>query len=335
MRKIQRRNISSILFFVLLLTFTLSACAADTQVNKQESLYSNSEHWAYLGVGENKKADLFLICPTVYKGEENRYNMPLSDEKTKKKFLGALNMEQGIYEESCRMYAPYYRQAGLNIFSMKEEEAEAYLDIAYQDVRAAFQYYMENYNEGRPIVLAGFSQGSDMAMRLMKEYFGQDKYRDLLVAAYIIGWRVTDEDLEQYPFLQMAEGEKDTGVIVSFNCEAENVDRSIIVPESTLSINPLNWKSDSTLASRELHLGACFTDYTGNIVNEISQFTGAYIDPERGTLKVTDVSADKYPPVLDIFERGVFHIYDYQFFFRNLQENVKTRVEMKYSEIRS
>ena len=33
-----------------------------------------------------------------------------------------------------------------------------------------------------------------------------------------------------------------------------------------------------------------------------------------------------YPPSLDLFEEGVYHLYDYQFFYRNLEENVQARL---------
>ena len=44
-------------------------------------------------------------------------NMSLSDTKTKGKFIGALNMELGIYDRDCRIYAPYYRQAGMAAYT--------------------------------------------------------------------------------------------------------------------------------------------------------------------------------------------------------------------------
>ena len=143
-----------------------------------------------------------------------------------------------------------------------------------------------------------------------------------------IGWRITAQDVKDYPQLKPATGETDIGVIVSFNTEAENIQTSLMVPAGTktFSINPLNWKTDGRVADRTLNKGACFTDYSGNIVNEIPALTGAYIDSERGTLKATDVTADEYPPVLTMFENGIFHLYDYQFFYRNLQENVQTRI---------
>ena len=105
------------------------------------------------------------------------------------------------------------------------------------------------------------------------------------------------------------------------------MEETFITPAGTeaYAINPLNWQTDSTVAGKELNMGACFADYTG-AVTEIPGFTGCYIDPDRGSLKVTDVSAEDYPPVLAMFSEGEYHIYDYQFFFRNLQENVSVRV---------
>ncbi|MBO6040079.1 MAG: DUF3089 domain-containing protein, partial [Oscillospiraceae bacterium] len=73
--------------------------------------YSLEESWAYFAVGEDKAADLFLVCPTVDMNEE--LNMSLEDQETKAAFLGALNMERGIYEDSARMFAPYYRQMAM------------------------------------------------------------------------------------------------------------------------------------------------------------------------------------------------------------------------------
>ena len=77
------------------------------------------------------------------------------------------------------MYAPYYRQMALNGYKLDTAECERRLAIAYKDVSDAFAYYLENENNGRPIMLAGFSQGSDMVYRLMEEYFGSLRKRFL------------------------------------------------------------------------------------------------------------------------------------------------------------
>ena len=297
--------------------------------------YAEEANWAYLADGdENAAADVFFICPTVYGGDEDIYNMSLDDEEAKASFLGATNMEKGIYDEATRFFAPYYRQAGLNVYELSMEEQEPYLQFAYEDIAKAFDYYLEHYNEGRPIILAGFSQGADLSIRLLKDKFADKKLQEQLIACYAIGWRVTEAELEEYPQLKFAENATDTGVIIAFNSEAESISDSLMIPDGmkSLCINPLNWRTDSTPADKSENLGACFTDYDGDITEEIPELTGAYIDPERGSLKVTDVSPEDYPAGLYIFEDGIYHLYDYQFFYRNLQGNVAARMEAYLGE---
>ena len=316
------RALALILSLAMMLVLC-TACAAP----KDTVDYSQTQNWAYFAEGEGKQADLFLICPTVDMGKDGEYNMSMDDADTKSSFVGALNMERGIYEESATMYAPYYRQMTFPVYSLSESEMQPYLDMAYRDVAAAFEYYMENCNNGRPLILAGFSQGSQLLLMLMKEYFDDSAYSTRLVAAYCIGWRVTEQDLAEFPHLKMAKGEDDTGVIISFNSEAQGVDDSIMVPKGTktLGINPLNWKTDSTPADKSLNAGACFTKYSGAIKEEIPHLTGAYLDAERGTLRLPDIDPADYSNSL--FPNGVYHLYDYQFFFRNLQQNVAVRLE--------
>lgn len=310
------------LLLVLALALTLSAYQGRERVD-----YAQEENWAWLGIGQDKAADVFLVCPTVDMKDE--FNMSMTDEATKANFLGALNMERGIYEDSARLFAPYYRQAAMKVYSLTQQEREPYMALAYRDVSDAFSYYLENLNQGRPIILAGFSQGADMCYRLMEEYFGEEALADRLVAVYAIGWPLTQEMTEKYPQLKPAQSADDLGTVISFECEAEEVTDSFIIPQDmkALSINPLNWKTDSTPASREENLGACFTDYSGSIVMDAGALCGGYLDVARGVLKVTDVSPSDYPAIVPGLPEGAYHIYDYQFFFRNLQENVTLRVD--------
>lgn len=311
--------------FCLYFTFSLIF----SSVNAFDISYSDPNNWAYCGnesITTNQAVDVFFVCPTVFLGSNTQLIMPINDVETRENFIGAINMEKGIYDAKANFYAPYYRQVGLVVYKMDAAAAAPYFDLAYQDVKDAFEYYLKEYNHDRPIVLAGFSQGADMILRLMKDMYHDPRLQKQLVAAYVVGWRVTPEDLEQYPYLKVAQGECDTGVIVSFNTEAPDVTTSLLVPHKTLGINPLNWKTTSQLARKSLNKGAVFTGYDGKIKKEIPHLTGAFLDDIRGTLKVTDINEEEYPPILDLFEKGVYHIYDYQFFYRNLKENVETRI---------
>lgn len=139
---------------IMLLLVLAAFCSL---ASAQEPDYADTGSWAYWRVGESKPADLFIVCPTVDLGAGGNKNMSLADNEAKKNFYGALNMERGIYEQHCRMYAPYYRQAVLAAYDLPANEAEPYFNLAYKDVRAAFVYYMHHENNGRPFVLSGFS----------------------------------------------------------------------------------------------------------------------------------------------------------------------------------
>lgn len=311
---------------ILLLLVLAAFCSL---ASAQEPDYADTCSWAYWRVGENKAADLFIVCPTVDLGTGGNKNMSLTDNEAKKNFYGALNMERGIYEQHCRMYAPYYRQAVLADYDLPANEAEPYFNLAYKDVRAAFVYYMQHENNGRPFVLAGFSQGAEMCLRLLKEFGNTDFVKNNMVACYAIGWRFTPQEAKQYPYIRPAQSADDLGTVIMFNSEAPEVTSSAIVPEGvkTFAINPLTWSCGSQKAPKTLNAGACFTDYSGAVVREVPQLTGCYIDSERGTLKVTDVDKKEFVPGLPLFSEGVYHIYDYQFFYRNLQQNVNLRIK--------
>ena len=284
---------------IMLLLVLAAFCSL---ASAQEPDYADTGSWAYWRGGENKPADLFIVCPTVDLGTDGNKNMSLTDKNIKGNFTGALNMQRGIYEKNCRMYAPYYRQAVLADYDLPANEAEPYFNLAYKDVRAAFVYYMQHENGGRPFVLAGFSQGAEMCLRLLKE-FGNDDF--------------------------VKQSADDLGTVIMFNSEAPEVTSSLMVPhgEKSFCINPLNWRTDGTMADKALNSGACFTDYSGSIKREVPQLTGCCIDTERGTLKVTDVDKKEFVPGLSLFSEGVYHIYDYQFFYRNLQQNVNLRIK--------
>ena len=310
---------------VIIIAVLLAGCRKDPDAIVSPVDYSQAENWAYLGLGEDRDADLFLICPTVDMNDE--FNMAIDDEETRAGFYGALNMERGIYEDSARMFAPYYRQAAMKVYGLDRSEWEQYMEIAYSDISAAFSWYLENENDNRPIILAGFSQGGEMCLELLKEYYGGDSaeaqaLREQLIAVYSIGWMVTEEMTSDWPQIVPATGETDTGTVICFDCEDGTVSETIIIPAGmkALSINPLNWKTDGTPADKSLNRGAVFE--AGG--EPIPALCGAYIG-EKGELVVTDVTAADYPPGLDIFPEGAYHLYDYMFFFTNLKENVAAR----------
>ena len=297
------------------------------QVQTDPLDYADLQNWAYYGLGEDKPVDVFLICPTV--DIESETNSPEINDKLRESFAYALDLEKGIYEETGRLFSPYYRQMSINAYRLPEEEFGQAESIAYRDISDAFRWYLDNENDGRGLILAGFSQGSEMCLKLLEEYFGTDSaeaeaLRGQLITVYAIGWRVTEEMTEQYPQIVPASGEDDIGTVVAFDCEDGTLTGTIVIPEGvrTMSINPLNWKTDDTPADKILNKGAVM----GTGAEPVPGLCGAYIG-RRGELVVTDIEKEDYPPGLDIFPEGAYHVYDYLFFFTNLKENLATRAQ--------
>lgn len=301
-----------------------SAAYAANDVNGAPN-YDDAANWAYFELGKDTGVDVFLICPTVDTRSE-RNSLDLNDQ-LKASFDYALGLEKGIYEAAGRLFSPYYRQMSMNAYKLPAQERAQAQELAYRDVSASFRWYLDHENGGRGIILAGFSQGAQMCLELLKEYYGGDgaeavSLRDGLVAVYAIGWSFTEETERSYPQIVPAKGETDTGVVVSFDCEDGTLSETLVNPAGTkaLSINPLNWRTDSVKADKSLNRGAVMS--TG--AEPIPALCGAYLGT-RGELVVTDVTAAEYPAVIDIFPDGSYHIYDYLFFFTNLKENVAKR----------
>jgi len=320
-------------FIVILLIFGELACNKESNSNNEVVDYSQINNWAFYPLSNTHDVDIFFVAPTIYGGTDSIYNMPINDAVERLNFIGAINMEKGIYDEGdVNFFAPFYRQASFNCYGIRaynetstDENVNAAFKLAYNDIEDAFNYYLNESD--KPFILAGFSQGAEMIIKLIKTKFDDLEIQKRFIAAYAIGWRLDSLDVQKYNHLKAAKSDRDLGVVISYSSEASFIDSSIIVPKTTMSINPLNWTCDTTLASKELNLGACFTDYSGIITKEIPNFTSAYIKAGRGTLVVPDVDPAEYPAVLPIFVNGEYHIYDYMFFYRNLQENVDVRIE--------
>ena len=90
-----------------ILLFVTIVLASSCQTVDTAPDYSDPSYWAYYGEGNADGVDLFMVCPCVDMGGDGRLNMMLSDEDAKASFVGALNMERGIYDEVAIMYAPF------------------------------------------------------------------------------------------------------------------------------------------------------------------------------------------------------------------------------------
>ena len=71
-----------------------------------------------------------------------------------------------------------------------------------------------------------------------------DSLAERLVAAYVIGYRVTEEDLAASAAIRPATGADGAGVTVCYNSVADESAICPVLSPSRLCINPLNWHTD-------------------------------------------------------------------------------------------
>ena len=286
--------------------------------------YGQMISWASLPDNPDKAVDVFYVYPTIYP-ESSPWNMDVFNQALRADVQGLLKAQAGVYSGAANLFAPYYRQVS---FAALDPNADmtlnSYFRIGADDVHRAFDYYLNFLNQGRPFILAGHSQGSVVLLDLLRSRFKDPALREKLVAAYVIGYSVTREDLKKYPWIKAAQGADDTGVVVSWNTQEPGATGSPVLREGAICINPLNWRTDGTMADRNLNLGAVFfDDFKGKILRMVPQYAGARVNTETGALET--VPPDKME--IGHFPPGVLHKFDYAFWYRNLERNVQTRID--------
>jgi DUF3089 family protein len=170
---------------------------------------------------QSPKFDCFYVYPTVYL-TANGSQTNLSDDTY---VLDALMAQGARMSELCEVYAPLYRQVEFTPASttpapaadagspadgsttdgssdggasaVPEGGAAGLLGgpaaaLALSDVRGAFKYYLDHFNNGRKFVLMGHSQGSGMLMGMMQmDVDTVPAVRSQMISALLLGGGAT------------------------------------------------------------------------------------------------------------------------------------------------
>ena len=296
--------------------------------------YSRKESW-YQIPDITKDVDTFFIYPTEYMAanEGDPDYAPLDNPEMVEGVKFDHLVLASVFEDSTNLFMPYYRQAGMRYAAEVEEKSGdprgAFATIPYDDITAALDYYFENYNNGRPFIFAGHSQGSGIGSLVLADYFQEHSdYYERMVAAYVIGFSITKDYLEANPHLKFAVGESDVGVIISWNTEGPknvegNVSNVVVLP-GAISINPLNWRLDDTYASASENLGSLVVNEETNTLEITDIGADAQVVPGRGVI----LTNTDFAPVeaAEFFGPQSFHNGDYAFFYNNIKDNVEKRI---------
>lgn len=179
--------------------------------------YSSSNAWTFIPEKNDCKADVFYIHPSTFFVNTN-WNQPMDFKAINDLTYYVIFANQAsAFFDVANVYAPLYRQANFYAFLDLKADGKKALELAYEDIQSAFDFYFEHYNQGRPFILAGHSQGSYLGKELLKYINSNENMRSKFITAYFIGWPVTDTYLNEIESIGTCQDSTETGCINSWN----------------------------------------------------------------------------------------------------------------------
>jgi hypothetical protein len=269
---------------------------------------------------KDSTVDVFFLHPTTFTDPSRTWQLNgdvYNDTLNAKTDYSSILYQATIFNQQARVFAPRYRQAHYNMYNYADTfRARMAFDTAYSDIRRAFIYYLEHY-KGRPIIIAGHSQGTQHAKTLIKEFFDGQLLKNRLVAAYLVGMPVKTDEFETIP---PCVDSLQTGCFVSWRTFQKNYDGpAYISRESNIVVtNPLLWKADTSYAAKALHRGAILYKF-----NKLFKTT----NDAQVHGPILWVSKPKFPGAM-LYNSKNYHIGDYNLFYSNVRQDVSRRIGM-------
>ena len=311
----------------ILMTVTFSCKqqpkAADTSID-----YADTTYWYSLG-DESHAVDVFYVYPTVstisFADNDSSWFADITLPEVRQEANGNQRFNKMLYGE-YNFYAPYYRQMIFEAYQQPETILDSLAKIAAKDVNDAFQYYMTHYNHGRPYFLMGHSQGSQMLIELMKSGMTAEQ-RQLMVAAYCIGWHVAAEELAEYPVaLKPAIDSLMQGLVV-FNSVTDTAAIGVVSRGDVVGVNPTTWTMATDTVPAEFHLGLAKYNEARDSVLIVPCPTRTYLYNHTTVCPDLDPEMVFIPAYEQMFPKGNLHFADSWLYGGNVVENMRCRLE--------
>lgn len=263
--------------------------------------------------------DVFFLHPTMYTMElkDSILNADINDAYLNAKTdYSSILYQASVFNQHARIYAPRFREAHISAYFPKDTLAALKaFDLAYEDVKAAFEYYLNNYNHGRPIIIASHSQGTTHALRLLKDYFENKPLQKQLVAAYVVGMVIPKNSFSS---LKMCEDSLQTSCVCGWRTFREGYKAPYLEVEKDFSLvtNPITWKTDSVYGPKKLNTGSVLYKF-----NKIyKRTTDAQI--HEGIIWV---KRPKFPWGF-LYSTKNYHVGDINLYYMNIRENIEQRI---------
>jgi hypothetical protein len=285
-------------------------------------------------VQEPKAAATFYIHPTTYLLAD-RWNAPLKPSGQAGDNLRLfLKSQASAFNRVSSIWAPHYRQAAYGAFLLDNENAHKALDLAFGDVRNAFDRFLAEVPTGTPLILAGHSQGSLHLTRLLAER--KDALKGRLVAAYVAGWPVGAKSDLPAMGLAACNSPDESGCLLSWQSFSEPANTKLVTDawvgtrglagvahrrEDMLCVNPLTGTLGGE-APLSANAGTLVPNRALQEATLVPSAVGARCD--AGFLKISGNIPDMGPFVLP---GNNYHVYDYALFWANIRVDAERRLK--------
>ena len=316
-----------VLFYALVVAVCFVSCKPKPIADRQSIDYADTVYW-YSCDDESHQADVFYVYPTVsgisYEDNESSWFADITLPEVREEANGNQRFNKMLYGE-YNFYAPYYRQMIFEAYYQPTDSLARLAAFAAADVIDAFQYYMANYNHGRPFFLMGHSQGSQMLIELLKHGMTSAQ-RQQMVAAYCIGYHVTAEELAEYPeALKPATDSLMQGLII-FNSVTDTAAISGVSRGDVVGINPTTWTMTTDTIPTEFHLGMAKYNANRDSVLIVPCPSKTYLYNHTTVCPDLDPEMVFIPAYEDKFPKGNLHFADSWLFSGNVVENMRCRL---------
>lgn len=175
--------------------------------------------------------DVFYIHPTTYR-TTTHWNQDVADAQTNAwTDMSVLARQASVFNDCCRVFAPRYRQASFLATRDRNLGGDGGLayELAFSDIDRAFEYYIDHFNEGRPFILVGHSQGALMGYWLVRDKIDGSDLEDRLVAAYLPGLDLLEGDFGRtFNSVPLCERPAQTGCILAWNAVNRETDLGLM-----------------------------------------------------------------------------------------------------------
>ena len=206
--------------------------------------------------GTDRAVDVFFIHPTGYMHSYD-WNSPLDAKSmTEENTKWMMANQASAFNSCCKVYAPRYREASIfRYLGAPDDIATKAMDFAYADVERAFQYFLDHDSNGRPFIIASHSQGTAHGLRLLQQKIDGTPLAQRLVAAYLIGGQITDQDVAGLHTVHACNGPSDTGCLIHWATYGDGGGPDVAPKSKLLCVNPLSWLRDGPRAPASAHQG--------------------------------------------------------------------------------